>query len=294
MSEAPEQRSTQWFQQRKRRVTGSMAGAALGLSPWCSRDEAMRRLVRDAIGAPSEETEFARAIMDHGTYAEAGSIFDFELETGLKVTPAPFVPIEDWSGCSVDGYVSDGGILEIKNPWSKRKDEVPVFKSLSEQPHYECQVYLGMYATGRKHAHFYQKAPNGSRHEIIDYDPAYIADILPRLRQFHAEMLHEIEHNAEEHLAPLRVTIDTPEAAKMVLEYDEILESLERLTERKADLLAEMVALSKERNALVGGRKLTLVKREGSVSYKRALDHYAPGADTSAFKGKPSQSWQLK
>jgi predicted phage-related endonuclease len=49
-----EQRSQEWFDARKGRITGSVVGAILGLDPNCTRDEAMRRMVRAYHGAPSE------------------------------------------------------------------------------------------------------------------------------------------------------------------------------------------------------------------------------------------------
>ena len=41
------QRSTEWHEQRKGRVTGSVAGAILGLNPFMSPEQALRRMVRD-------------------------------------------------------------------------------------------------------------------------------------------------------------------------------------------------------------------------------------------------------
>ena len=286
-----EQRSDAWFKQRIGRVTGSRVGGILGLSPWQTRDDVMRAMVREYHGA---ESEFQGNVATmHGTYHEDGATMDFTLETGISVDPAPFIQHSDWLGASPDGFTSDGGVFECKCPFGKRKDEKPEFKSLMEQPWYAAQCDIEAFVADRPHIWFWQWTPNGQVAERVDRNDAWLNENLPRLKQFHAEYLDAIKE-PEEYLSPKRIEIDTPEAAKMVREYDEIVESLERLTERKADLLAEMVALSKERNALVGGRKLTLVKREGGVSYKRALDHYAPGADTSAFKGKPSQSWQLK
>ena len=300
-----EQGTQEWLKARIGRLTGSSWGAALRMSPWQTREDLMRSMVRDALGAEREWN--GSPATQFGSYSEAGAAFDFTLETGLTIEPQPFIPYETWAGASPDGKASDGGGVEIKTPFGLRKQVVPEFKGISrdEQPHYYAQLMAECLCGDFPHMHFWQYRPGFTdaegvgheavgKHTIVPRDDEWLNEYLPALRQFHAQYLWEIENNAAEHLAPKWIEIDTPEAAKMVLEYDEILESLERLTERKADLLAEMVALSKERNALVGGRKLTLVKREGGVSYKRALDHYAPGADTSAFKGKPSQSWQLK
>ena len=295
MTETPAQRTDAWYTARKGRLTGSLAGAALGVSPNMKRTDLMRMMVRDAIGAPRETNDFVEnVIMTHGRFHESGALFDYEMETGNKVQECGFFPYEDWSGASPDGLIGDDGIIEAKVPWGKRKDQEPNFKPLEDQPHYYAQCQLELLATGRTWGHFWQSNAHGHKLEKFEVDQLWRDENLPRLRQFYSEYLWEVENNAEEHLAPLRVTIDTPEAAKMVREYDEILESLERLTERKADLLAEMVALSKERNALVGGRKLTLVKREGSISYGKAIKALLPDADLEKWRGKPSQSWQLK
>ena len=286
-----EQRSQGWFQQRKGRVTGSRVGAILGLSPWQTRDDVMRAMVREYHGA---ESEFQGSpATEWGTYNEAGAIHDFTMETSITVSAAPFIPVDDWLGASPDAFTSDGGVLEVKCPWSKRNDPEPQFKTLMEQPWYAAQVDVECFCAGVGHAWFWQWTPHGQVAERVERNDAWLNENLPKLRQFHAQYLAEIK-DPEEHLAPLRVTIDTPEAAKMVREYDEIVESLERLTERKADLLAEMVALSKERNALVGGRKLTLVKRDGSISYGKAIKALLPDADLEKWRGKHSQSWQLK
>ena len=47
-----DQRSDEWFAARQRRVTASMMGAVLGLSPHVTREHALRRMVRDAMGVP--------------------------------------------------------------------------------------------------------------------------------------------------------------------------------------------------------------------------------------------------
>jgi len=275
---------------RNRCITASLVGVILGNNPHMTPDDAMRSMVRDAMGAEREFT--GNIATEYGNNHEAGAIIEFQMETGLIVTKARFETIEDWAGVSPDGWVSDGWGLECKCPFSLRKGGE--FKPIADQPHYMDQVQFSLWVTGREGWHFFQWAPHNTKLECVWPDQDWRDRNLPVLRQFFTAFLWEIENNAEDHLAPKRITIDTPQASKMVREYEEIVEQAELLAERKADLLKEMVALAGEKNALFSGRKLTLTRREGAVSYKKALDHFAPGADTSAFKGKASEFWGLK
>lgn len=290
-----EQRSPEWYQQRKNRLTGSLAGAALGLSPNMTSEACMRLMVRNALGAERETSDFLEdTIMAHGRHYEEGAIAEYEMETGNTAIPCGFFPFEDWSGASPDSLLSDDGLLECKVPWGKRKDEAPVFKTLQEQPHYYAQVQIELLATGRKWADFWQWTPNGFALERVEVDQPWLDDNLPRLRQFHARFLDELRENPEEHLTDKRITIDTPTAQKMVAEYDQLTEALERAGERRRELLAEIVAMSGDRNAVFGGRKLTLTKKAGAVSYAKAVKELAPGADLTKWTGKPSEYWGLK
>lgn len=299
------QRSPEWHAARVGRVTGSIAGAILGLNPNMSRDDAMRQMVRAREGAPDERellSDFAKGIMDFGRYHEDGCIFDFRMETGLSVRPATFVTCEEWLGASPDGYTSDKGVLETKVPWSKRKDANPVFKSCKEQPHYFAQVQIECHVTGCGHGNFWQYRPgftdkDGVSHEavgvneIVPRDDEWLASNLPRLKQFWAEYLDE---PAEAHLSPKRPIVDTPAAHMMVAEWDDIMEAIGNLESRKKELLEEMVAMAGERNVEFAGRKLTKTIRSGQISYAKAIKELLPNADLSKWKGKDSEYWGLK
>lgn len=286
-----EQRSPEWFAQRVGRVTGSVAGAILGLSPYMTRDDVMRSMVRAAHGAPNEFT--GNVATEWGTAMEPHAVAEFEMETGHSVSSMPFVPCEDWLGASPDGAVSNGHGLEVKCPYYIRNDPDPVFKSLVAQPHYYAQVQIEMYVCGWGGLTFYQWTPHGNHTTAVNPDVAWLDDNLPRLRQFHAEFLDACKDPAE-YLEPLRTVIDTPDAAKMVAEYDQLSEAIELATKRKKDLLAEMVALAGERNAVFGGRNLTLTRKAGAVSYAKALKAIAPNADLEPYRGKAQEYWGLK
>lgn len=292
MDNEPLQRTPEWFEQRRGRVTASIVGAILGNNPWMTRADAMRSMVREALGA---EREFkGNPATEYGTFHEEGALMDFQMEIGLNVRRAPFVTYDDWLGASPDGFVSDGGLIEVKCPYSLRDKEEPEFKSIDDQPHYMAQMQVQMFVTGTKHCHFWQWAPKGHDRVIVDRDEWWLNDNLPRLRQFHAEFLAELEDCPEEHLAPKRIEIDTPEAHRMVAEWDEINEQLERAAERKKDLLESMVKLAGEKDALFGGRKLTLTERQGSVGYAGIVKKLLPDLNVDIYRGKPSKFWGLR
>jgi len=292
MTDEAQQRTPAWFEKRKGRVTGSIVGAILGLSPYMTRADAMRSMVRAAIGEPSEFT--GNIATEHGNAHESLAIAEFQMATELRVKSAYFVMHEDWLGASPDGYVSDGGLIEVKCPFGLRNDPSPIFKSPAEQPHYVAQMQVQMFVTKTAHCHFWQWTSHGTSLHRVAYDQSWIDRHLPILRQFHAEYLDEVTNNADDHRAPKRIEIDTPEARKMVAEWDDLNERLEQLAERKKDLLADMVKMAGEKNALLAGRKLTMTKREGAISYAKAIKALCPKADLEPYRGKASSFWQVR
>ena len=298
-----EQRTPEWHEARKGRITASIVGAILGNSPYMDRNDAMRSLVREAIGEPREFT--GNIATEYGTANEPTALFEYRLVTLHDVDKSGFIPFEDWAGCSPDGLIGTKGGLEIKCPYGLRNsgdldddglpDTAPlVFKSIDEQPHYHDQVQFSMAVTGREWWHFFQWAKNGNKLETVKACKDWQADNMPRLKQFHAEMLHEIAENADEYRQPKRITVDTPEAHKMVAEWDDIGEQLDLLAERKRDLLDSMVSMAGERDAFFAGRKLTMTERQGSVAYARVVKEHLPKLDLAPYRGKPSRFWGVR
>ena len=285
-----QQRTPEWFAARRGRVTGSVAGAILGLNPHTSREDVLRRLVRDWHGA---EPEFTGNIATrHGTVHEDGATVDFMMETGIGVKPVGFLPYEDWLGTSPDGLTDDGGVLEAKVPFGKRNDTNADFKPLADQPHYYAQVQIEILCANASHGWFWQWSAHGFDLERVEIDQAWRDENLPRLKQFHAELMDAIR-TPDEYLAPRRKVIDTPEASKLLREYDEMAEAEERAAARRKAILDELVQMAGNGDAEVCGRKLTRVNRAGSISYAKALAELAPGADLEKWRGKPSSSWRL-
>lgn len=293
------QQTAEWQQQRTMRITGSRIGAILGLSPWQKPDDVIREMVRQYHGAESEFVE--NPATQHGRHNEQRALLAFMRETGLDVEQCGFFEYGDRMGASPDGLTSDGGVLELKVPYGLRNGGD--FKPLKDQPHYEAQVQMELLATGRTHAHFAQYiAPKGDPLafdyvpeqidiERVEADPDWIESVLPQIDIFYNRLLAELDN--PDHLEPLRVVIDTPEVGSMLAEIDQLRTRQKEYAEREKELLNALVELCDGKNALVHGRKLTLVERQGSISYAKAIKEYAPDADLEPFRGKPSKGWRL-
>lgn len=287
-----EQRSDDWFAARRGLITASSVGAILGNAPYATRADVMRRMVREWHGAESEFT--GNIATEYGTRNEIGAITEYTMETANRVEPVGFVTREDWAGCSPDGFINDDGGLEVKCPFSLRNEVNPQFKALADQPHYYDQVQFSLWVTGRKYWHFYQWTPSGhTKLECVLLDATWQAVALPVLRQFYAEYLAERE-TPDAHLAGMRVEIDTPVAHKIVAEYDQLSEAIENAEARKKELLADMVRMAGDKEAIFAGRKLTKTEKAGAISYAKAIKELLPDADLEKWRGKPSSYWGLK
>lgn len=51
--------------------------------------------------------------------------------------------------------------------------------------------------------------------------------------------------------------------------------------------------MAKNSNALLCGRKLTFIQKDGAISYAKAIKELAPDADLEKWRGKTVQYWKL-
>ncbi|HUH57159.1 MAG TPA: YqaJ viral recombinase family protein, partial [Pseudomonadales bacterium] len=115
------QRSPEWFNQRKMRLTGSRIGAILGVSPWQKPDDVLRAMVREYHDYPSEFV--SNPAVDHGNNNEQRALLCFMRKAGLMVEECGFFEYGDRMGASPDGLTSDGGVLELKVPFGLRNQQ---------------------------------------------------------------------------------------------------------------------------------------------------------------------------
>ena len=277
-----EQRSEEWYEARKGRITGSAVGAILGLAPYRTREDVLRAMVREFHGAGSEFV--TNPAIEWGVANEATATAMFTLKTGLKVESCGFFAFGDHYGASPDGLVGDDAVLEVKCPWKGVK------KTLAEQPHYVAQLEFEMAATGRKKAYFWQWHPEGETLEIYHADPNWWAAASHELEAFWQEYQDELHNPA--HLEPKRIDLTgNNRAVMLVAEYDDLRDAKDNAEERMKEIIAELSKGGK--NAIIGDRKLTRVSKEGAISYAKAIKALCPTADLEPFRGKASEHWRL-
>lgn len=296
------QRTADWHKARKGRITGSQAGALLGLSPYQTQAQAVRAWVRHAKGAESEILD--NPAFSYGRQHERAAQLALMRHASITIDDCGFLTYEDWLGASPDGLTDDGGVAETKCPFSWRALVTPEPKPLIELPHYYAQVQIEALCAGRTHAHFAQYRPPIGDPLQHDYEPEFLhyervevdhewrSHYLPELRSIWAMLQDELDNPA--HLEPLRVQLDTPEALRLADYITELDASIEQATAARAAALEELVRLADGKNAEIAGRKLTLVQRAGSISYAKAAKTLCPDADLEKWRGKSSEYWQIK
>ena len=294
-----EQRTEAWHKQRVGRLTGSIAGGVLGLSPWQTPESILRQMVRAYHGAPSEFT--GNPATEHGTKHERQAMLCFMRKTGLHVEDVGFLTLGEIMGASPDGLTDDGGVLELKTPFSCRNGAP--FKPLADQPHYYAQCQFEARASGCEFGYFAQyRAPKGDPFspdyvpeeimvERFELDHAWWTANIEALNAFYERYLSELDNPA--HLAPLRVCIDTDEAQHIVNRIGEIDDALHNLAEEKKAHMAKLVEMAENQDAEICGRNLTQVAGKKTVQYAKALKALAPDADLAPYTSTGAGYWRL-
>lgn len=167
-----EQRTEAWHNARKYRLTGSDFAAAIGISPYKSRQALWREKTGREL--PFEGNEMTL----WGEMNEANAISQFEIETGHIVHPVGFLvhPDYDWLGVSPDGLVNPSGCVEVKCPFTRKPyEDVPA--------HYLPQVVAESEVTGRD-CWFVSWTPDETRIWRVTKSKDYWDWMFPLLQDF--------------------------------------------------------------------------------------------------------------
>lgn len=283
------QQSEDWFQARRYRLTGSEAGAALGVNPWKTPEDLIRQMVRAHHNA---EREFkGNVATNYGTLHEPLAVMDYTIKTGNMVDDCGFFvhPENPWLGATPDGLIDEDGLLEVKAPYGQRSKKPPQFKTVREQEHYYAQMQVELACTGRKWCDFYQWSEHGDALDRVYANPRWWGENFPKLQAFYDRYLSEIPNPA--HLEERYKEINTQNAKALLEEYDACKEAADVASSRQKEIMKELVAISKGRNSLLCGRKLTKIERAGAVDYKKVPE--LKGVNLEQYRKTSSEYWKL-
>jgi putative phage-type endonuclease len=119
-----QQRTNEWFQARRGKLTASNLGSLLGFVKWCSRQEAYDRVL--GVEPPKADT-FGNRACDWGTTHERDGVLAYMTKTGNFVSMTGLHVHKDipWIAGSPDGFVGSEGMIEVKCPYWQKKDGSP-------------------------------------------------------------------------------------------------------------------------------------------------------------------------
>jgi putative phage-type endonuclease len=262
-----EQRSEEWFKARVGVITGSRVGSILGVNPFATREDVMREMVREHLGA---EKEFqGNAATNHGERMEPVALAYYEKTQMQTVEQTGLVKhdLYDWLGASPDGLIGLNGGLEIKCPyWAKKP------YSVYEKPGYYAQVQHVMEVCDLDWMDFFVYISEDCfTVERVARDIDWFATNLPKLEAFRSEYLEVIgdgERSAK-HLGSGVLTLSHPKARR----FAELFTLLKAAEIETASTREEFDALKKELGSEFGsfeaaGVKLQRIDKKGSVNSK--------------------------
>lgn len=269
------------------RITGSRVGAILGLNPYSKRDDVLREMVREALGAPREFT--GNAATEYGLDREPEALARYEAERGVMTYGGDDCivhPRHDFLAVTPDGLVGEDGMIECKAPYRG------TYTHWQDKPYYAAQMRLQLECAGRKWCDFVVLGRDGALHiSRMEHDPAWLPEQLPTLRTFMAD--YEAALAApERHMAEReRDDSEWRRAARAYLRAKEAEAAAKVEADRCRDVL---LALAGDASAKGAGVQVIRSERAGTVAYAKALKDLAPDADLAPYTGAPSVIFTVK
>lgn len=299
------QGTPEWHDDRKGLITGSVAGAILGLSPYMTADDVMRSLVRAWFDKP---TEFKGNIATRwGNDHEDQALEQYETDTGYMVISTGFVKSQNypWLGASPDGLVDIedklgeawaeddltyfNGMVEVKCPFSQK------ITTIGARPDYWLQIQIQLEVTDRNWCDYYVWTPGAGTHlETVERE-----DITKELAQLKA-FYDRFQKVIGDKLLATPYLKDRPEREERVDEAWAELAVAWKIAKHNSDIAQEqldeakkaVLALSEEDFKGFGIMVVTST-RQGSINTKQLLlDH--PKIDGEKYRGKGSTSRSIR
>lgn len=158
-----EQRSEEWFELRKERMTASHAQAI------ASNGKGLKTYIRDkmcSLYSTSDEVGYTNSAMENGIEQEEVAVMLYEFETGNKTDKIGFEIYNDYVGASPDRLVDKKGLVEVKCPTDKVYFNLLLDKKIDSK--YEWQMQMQMLVCDRDWCDYVVYNPNFKQQLFIE------------------------------------------------------------------------------------------------------------------------------
>ena len=272
---------------RTGRITGSRIAGILGLSPYNTREEVLREMIREHFGADTEFT--GNAATRYGSEHEADALAWYEEERGVMTYDnQEFIihPVHDFLAVTIDGRV-DGGLVECKAPYRSGYTTVPA--------HYGPQLQLQMACAGADWCDFVCWRQDGSGFiERVYADPSFLERHLATLTEFVAEFEAIIrdKDKAKPYLADKgRSDAEWREAAA---EFRQAKAEVDAATLAMKAAQERLIELSGGQSAKGAGVQVIKTERKGAIKYSEVVKELLPDTDLTPWQGEATVSFTVK
>ena len=191
-----EQRSPEWFAQRKDKLTSSDVDTVLGKNTYNKPHDVLFK--KNGMATPFNGNEATR----HGQKYEDEAIEHYckiynKKSLSFGLLPHPTI---SWLGGSPDDITTDGIVIEVKCPLYRKIEmgKIP--------QHYISQIKMNMEIAALNKAVFIEYKPSSlTGGDMIlnvihfDRDPEWFPSVLPVLEKFWNDVLYYREHGIETH-----------------------------------------------------------------------------------------------
>lgn len=282
MSLAIEQGTDEWRSIRLGRLTGTRVPAILGMSPYMSRDDVMREMVREYFGADPEFT--GNVATRHGQATEPRAIARYEQETRRIVTKVGFMVHEEhsWIGVSPDGLIDLEGAVEVKCPFHAK---VPYSVRADNKRMYLGQCLLQMAVLKVEWLDFICYLNDDvfsieRLHASEEKPDEWLKFHLPRLQEFYEAYKKIISKKslATQYLNEKKNTTKAVVVTDPLLDRIGVLAQMLRQHERHIEPIKKELDELKRRAFEQNGNcqndlvSVTCIERRGQIDYKKFMD----------------------
>ena len=280
---------------RAGRITGSRIAAVLGLNPYNTRADVLREMVREHFGADREFT--GNDATEWGQAHEPDALAAYEAERGTMTYGGGEIIIHpDYNFLAVtpDGLVGDDGLIECKAPYRG------TYTTIAEVPYYIPQVQLQMACTGREWCDFVVWRDGAISVDRVAADRDWIVAALPALKSFMADFAAATASDEAaaaflaDKVADMEQDADWRAYAATYAHHKALEAEAKANADNAREKLIELAQATGCKNAKGAGLQVIRSERAGSVAYAKALKDLAPGADLSAYQGKPTIIYTIR